>query len=231
MLVEPVIPLPDTPDIRQSIVDTCRCLHDKGHFIGTWGNISVRLEEGMLITPSALNYEIMTCDDLVLIGWEEFKVIKGHRLPSSESRLHYSILQCRPDIGAVIHTHSRYLTALSTAHKSLPVCVEDMAQIGGGEIKCTKYIPGSSHQELAQAACEAMGQEATAVLLANHGPVVGGRTLEESVVAVDILEKAAVSFIFASLLGGCIPIPDYHVKEERERFLFKYGKVSDRVLD
>jgi L-fuculose-phosphate aldolase len=223
-------PLEDTLSVRAEVIDTCRKLHELGHFIGTWGNISVRLTDGMLVTPSAVAYETMTTDDLVLISWGEMKVIKGERLPSSESLLHHMLLSQRADFGAVVHTHSHYLTALSCARRDLPTCVEDMAQIIGGDVKCTSYVPGSKHKELAEAACDAIGKQSMAVLLANHGPVLAARTLAEAVVAVEILEKAAMSFVLASSIGGCVLIPEDNVKEERERFLFKYGKTVDGAL-
>jgi L-fuculose-phosphate aldolase len=152
------------------------------------------------------------------------KQIKGERLPSSETALHQAILLKRADLGAVVHTHSPMASALACAGKDLPVCVEDMAQIIGGTVKCAGYVPGGRHQELADSAAKAIGGEATAVLLSNHGPVVGGRNLREAVVASEVLEKAAGLFIRAESLGGCRKIPDEMIREERHRFLFKYGR-------
>ena len=77
---------------------------------------------------------------------------------------------------------------------------------------------------LAEAAWEAMGENAAAVLLSNHGPVVGGRDLAEAVVAARVLEKAAQLFVISESIGGCTNIPSEMVNEERHRFLFKYGK-------
>lgn len=227
---KPAMQFEDSLGLRREVIDACRHLHQNHHFIATWGNISVRLKEGMLITPSAFDYEEMQPDDLVIISWDEMKVIQGNRLPSSETQLHWALLKRRPDLGAAIHTHSRFLTALACAGRSLPVCVEDMAQIGGGEIKCTSYIPGSKHKEVAEAACDAIGSESMAILLGNHGPVICGRTPAEAVTAVEIMEKAAMSYIFASILGGCRTIPDDNVREERYRFLYKYGKAEDDAL-
>lgn len=229
MKSEPATAFIDTLELRLEVIDACKYLQQTNHFVGTWGNISVRLEEGMLVTPSAINYDLMTPDVFVVISWKEMVVIRGHRLPSSESKLHFNLLLKRPDFGAIVHTHSQYLTALACAHRSLPVCIEDMAQIIGGEIKCAPYVHGADHQGLADAACNYIGDSA-AVLLGNHGPVVGGRSLAEAVVATEIAEKAAMCYIFASSLGGCKSIPDEDVKEERERFLYKYGKINDGVL-
>jgi ribulose-5-phosphate 4-epimerase/fuculose-1-phosphate aldolase len=70
-----------------------------------------------------------------------------------------------------------------------------------------------------------------AVLLGNHGPIVCGRTLSEAATAVEILEKAAMSYIFGSLIGGCKTIPEEDVREERNRFLHRYGTKSDGALE
>ena len=99
-----------------------------------------------------------------------------------------------------------------------------MAQIIGGKVKCAEYVPGGRHQALADSAIAAMGKESTAVLLANHGPVVGGRNLGEATVAAQVLEKAAGLYLRAECLGKCFIIPDEMVEEERNRFLYKYGK-------
>ncbi len=222
--------LADSSDARQSILDACHTLQMKGHFPGTWGNISIRLKEGMLITPSAAAYDTMSVDDLVLVSWDGAKLLKGRLFPSSESQLHLSLYAKRPEFGGVIHTHSTYLTAISCTGKPLPVCVEDMAQICGGQVNCTEYIEGSHHKAVAEAACAAIGEESFAVLLSNHGAVVAGRTLAEAVTAVEILEKAAKAYIFASVLGSCRVLPEDAVRNERERFLHKYGRVDDSLL-
>jgi L-fuculose-phosphate aldolase len=213
----------DSPALREEIVKACRDLIETGHVIGTWGNISARVEAGVLITPSRVDYQQMTPDDMVVVSWEGEK-ISGHRPPSSELDLHRLLLVNRPDLGAIVHTHSPYATALSCAHRGLPVCVEDMAQIIGGPVRCSEYVPGGHHRQLGEAAWAAMGPDVTAVLLANHGPVAGGRNLSEAVTAARVLEKAAFLYVTACQMGSCTEISADEVTEERNRFLFKYGK-------
>jgi L-fuculose-phosphate aldolase len=109
----------------------------------------------------------------------------------------------------------------------LPCIVEDMAQIIGGPVRCSRYVRGGQHLELAQAAVEALGNDASAVILASHGVVVGGRDLAEAIVAARILDKAAMLFTYANMLGGANVIPDEPVRAERHRYLYKYGNASD----
>ena len=220
----------DTPRLRRDIVRTCQRLLLLGFFIGTWGNVSVRTDGGLLVTPSRIDYAAMKPEDIVLLSWEGNK-LKGKRLPSSEADLHRIILKNRPDLAALIHSHSQWASSVAAAGKCIPAISEDLAQIIGGKVHCSKYVRGGRHIDMAGAAWEAMGFKSSAVLLANHGAVVGGRSLSEALVAAQVIEKAAMMFINASALGGCIVIPEGPVQKERDRYLFKYGTDKDFIKE
>ncbi len=223
----PVTPLEDTTALRQKVIDTCFLMRDRlGYFVATWGNISVRLTEGLLVTPSRMQYEDLEPKDLVVVAWEG-GVRRGERLPTSEMELHRQLLLQRPDLGALIHTHSRWATVCACARKTIPVLVDDMAEVIGGEVRCAPYVPAGRHRELAEAAREAIGPDAGAVLLGNHGVVAGARDLDEAVVACQFVEKAALILVHAQPLGGARPIPETLWREERDRYLYKYGKQED----
>lgn len=213
----------ETLKIRKEMIETCIFLQKTGYFISTWGNISVRVENGFLLTPSRIDYAKTKPEDLVLMSWDGTKM-KGHRLPSSEMNLHRLIFKKRQDLGAIIHTHSPYASAVACMRKTIPVITEEMSQIIGDEVRCTKYIPAGRHIAFAKEACETMGNLSTAVLLSNHGAVAGGRNLSEAVVVAQVLEKVSFIFINSEPIGGSKPIPDELIKEERHRFLYKYGK-------
>lgn len=217
--------LPHEP-LRREIIATCRALERIGHFVGTWGNVSVRVPEGFLITPSRVSYDTITPEDFVTVDLDG-KVVAGTRLPSSETGVHRLVLRKKPGVGAIIHSHPPYASAVSCLQRSIPVFVEDVAQIIGGEVKCTRYIPAGRHQALAEEVAATIGEE-NAVLLANHGVLVCGRTLGEALVACQILEKAAHMLLLAAPSGGALPIPAEHVRSERDRFLHKYGTPNDR---
>lgn len=219
-------PCKDTTELRLSIIDASRRLSELGFCIATWGNFSVRVEEGLLITPSAIDYTRMTPADLVVCDWEGNR-ISGEQKPSTEMHLHRLLLLRRPEMGAVIHTHSPYASAAAAAVRAIPASTEDMAQIIGGPARCTEYVSGGLHLELAEAAAKRIGDDSAAVLLRNHGPVVMGRTLQEAVIAAQVLEKSAMLFVLAESLGGCVPLPEKAVREERRRFLFKYGREGE----
>jgi len=219
-------PVSDTSDLRHQLVETCLAMSKLGYFIGTWGNISVRVKGGLLVTPTKMDYGVMTGEDLVVVDWEGER-IRGERLPTSEVHLHRLVLQTRPDLGVLIHSHAPWCSAVACARQSIPALVEDMAQIIGGEVRCSKYAPGGHHMELAQAAVDAMGDHSCAALLANHGVIVGARDLGEALVAAQVLEKAAMLYVNSHALGGTHSIPPQLVQEERERYLYKYGTTKD----
>jgi len=129
-------------------------------------------------------------------------------------------------VGAMIHSHSPYATAVSCLHLAIPPFAEDLVQIIGGQVNCTRYVPAGQHTRIAEEVANTIGDE-NAVLLANHGVMCCGRDLEEAFVASQILEKAAFMMLAAAAKGEVIPIPEEHVRSERHRFLYKYGTASD----
>jgi L-fuculose-phosphate aldolase len=219
-------PLEDTPALRRQIVAACLQMQRLGCFVGTWGNVSVRLRAGLLVTPSRMDYDRMKPADIVACDWDG-RARGGTRLPSSEMHLHRLLLHRRADFGAIIHSHSPYASVVACLHRTLPVIVEDMAQIIGGPVHCSRYARGGRHVALAEAACRAIGGQAAAVLLASHGALVGGRDLAEALVASQVLEKAAFTYVTASAVGRCRAIPASAVRAERDRFLYKYGTKAD----
>ena len=227
MIHQNATPCRDSAALREEVIRTCFFMRDRlGYFVGTWGNISVRLEDGLLVTPSRMAYEETTPNDLVVVGWQG-GVLRGTRLPTSETELHRQILLARPDLGALVHSHSPWASVCACARKSIPVLTDDMAEVIGGEVQCARYVPAGRHRALAAAARDAIGPDACAVLLANHGVVAGGRDLAEAIVACQFVEKAAMIFVHAAAIGGAVPIEEALWREERERYLTKYGRPED----
>ena len=211
--------------LKRSIIETCRRLEEVGHFVGTWGNVSARVPEGFIVTPSRIQYDLMTPDDLVTVS-PEGVVVDGRRLPSSETEVHRLVLNTRDDVGAVIHSHSPCATAVSCVQRPIPPFVEDLVQIVGGVINCTRYVSSSHHKQLAEEAVANLG-EVNAVLLASHGVLCCGRDLAEAFVTCQIVEKAAFMMLSAAAIGPVTVIPEGEVAAERHRFLYKYGTKED----
>ncbi len=219
-------PLADTPQLRAQVIAACRTLRDLGFVIGSSGNVSIRLEDGLLVTPTRLAYDAMQPDDLVVVSWAG-RVLRGERLPTSEMELHRQMLSRRPDFGAVIHSHSPLASVFACARQTLTVISDEMAELIGAEVGCTPYIAGGEHRAMAAAACDAIGTESCAVLLGNHGVIVGGRDLDEALAANQALERAALITLHAQAIGGVTPLSTAEARAERERFVHRYGSAED----
>lgn len=220
----------DLQELRQQILETCRQCVALGYFIGTWGNVSARWGDHLLITPTRMAYETMAPADLVLVDIASGQRMEGANLPSSEMQLHRAIYQARQDVGAIVHSHSPYASAVACLHKDLPCLLEDMAQIIG-DVRLAPYVPGERHMELGLGAATYL-KDSNAVLLANHGPVCCGRDLHEAVVVNQVLEKSAMVFLWMSAIGqGIHIIPLEHAASERSRYLYRYGTAADGAGD
>lgn len=192
-----------------------------GLVFGTWGNISLKYEERIFITPTALDYEILTPEDIVVCDLKG-NIIEGTRTPSTELFTHTAIYNKREDVNAIIHTHSVCATALAAARKNIPAIVEDIAMIIGGEIPCAKYAqPGTF--ELGENIIEVL-ENKNAVLLANRGAIGMGRSLEEAYTVCQVLEKAAQVYIFSSQIGIPKPLPIEDVENMHNVYINKYTK-------
>lgn len=206
---------------RRAIVQTGLHMVQAGLVEGTWGNISVRLPAGNLlaITPSGREYATLQPQDIAIVDMQG-RMLEGRYKPSSELPLHLAIYQRRPDVAAVIHTHSPYATACAAARRCVPPVVEDMAQVVGGAVEVAPYaLPGTV--ELAHGAVAVLAQK-YAVLLANHGLIGVGQTLGEAFTVCKLVEKAAQVFIYAQLLGGASVLSDGDVATMHEYYLRCY---------
>ncbi|MBQ8507570.1 MAG: class II aldolase/adducin family protein [Clostridia bacterium] len=218
-------PVEDSIEVRQQIIDTCLWLVEKGLVVSTWGNISVRLNDGnILITPSRIAYHEMQPEDLVVLA-PDGTVVKGFRLSTSERELHRGILNARPDVHAVIHTHSTYAMACCAMEGGIPAFSEEMAQLLGGAIPLSKaFVPSEQHVNLGKMAVESIGN-ANALLLRNHGPVCLGRSLEEAKACAQIVEKSAKIYMHIRAAGEPCLLEDKWVKAGRAYFTDAYGKT------
>lgn len=168
---------------REHLLNVTRRLSACGLNRGTSGNASVRVAEGFLVTPSGMEVEAMTPHDMVLMDMHgEFH---GERQPSSEWRFHHDILRARPEIGAVIHTHSMFATTMACLQRDIPPFHYMIALTGADTIRCAPYALFGS-QSLSDAAVAAL-QGSKACLLANHGMIALGEDLEKAyAVAVEV---------------------------------------------
>jgi L-fuculose-phosphate aldolase len=161
---------------RQSIIEACRRMNALGVNQGTSGNISVRHEQGMLVTPTSMSYDAMSPDDIVYMSMDGAPV--GKRQPSSEWRFHLDILRARADVNAVVHTHPPYCTSLSILERPIPPIHYMVAVAGGSDIRCAPYATFGTEALSANALVALEGRKAC--LLAHHGMIATGATLDKA---------------------------------------------------
>lgn len=183
-------------DLRQALVAASVELVRSGLNHGTAGNVSARLGVGLLITPSGVPAEKTTPAMIAAMPLAGDGEWSGPCKPSSEWRLHRDILVHRPDVGAVVHTHSLYATVLATQHRAIPALHYMIAVFGGPTISCTPYVPFGT-QALSDLIIEHLG-ERHGVLLGNHGMVATGDTLDHAMWRAAELETLAKMYFLAS---------------------------------
>lgn len=211
---------------RQSIIDACLAMNVSGLNQGTSGNISLRLGDQMLITPSATPYEDLTPEMIAAIdlngamtgAWQ------GPLKPSTEWRIHWLLQKQRPDLTAVVHAHPTYCTAFSMLREGLPAAHYMVAAFGGLDVPCTGFRTFGS-PELAALVVEAM-QDRSACLLANHGMVAAGTGLAQALWRAKELETLARQYAIARQLGDPVILSADDMAETFTMFA-DYGVQGD----
>jgi L-fuculose-phosphate aldolase len=160
--------------IRREMIATCIFMNERGINQGTSGNISVRIEDGFLITPSGVPYDEMKPEDIVVMKLDASH--KGPRKPSTEWRFHRDIMEKKPEVGAVIHLHSMFCTSLSMLRREIPAVHYMIAAAGGPTVPCVPYVTWGT-QQLADYIVGAL-QNRHACLLSYHGMVCVGPNLK-----------------------------------------------------
>jgi L-fuculose-phosphate aldolase len=191
--------------LRSAIISTAQDLNNRGFCPSKSGNVSVRLENGFLITPSGVQYDDLTPDDIVQIDHEGTVAPSTRRglRPSSEWRFHQAIYQNHTEAQAIVHTHSPLATALSCARKPIPAFHYMIALAGGPDIRCADYATFGT-EELAQAMLKALAGR-KAVLLANHGVVAFGKSLLGAASLAIEVENLARQYL-TLLSAGLTPV-------------------------
>lgn len=189
------------PAARTALAAAAKRLDAAGFMPSKSGNLSLRDDDGFLITPAALPYAELTEADLVRVG-PDGSIAPGQRRPSSEWRLHAAIYAARPDAMAIVHTHSPKATALSCARADIPP-FHYMILMAGGAVRCAAHATFGT-EALARNAVRAL-EGRGAALLANHGAVAIGATLAKAEALAREVENLAGQYL-ALLAAGLRPV-------------------------
>jgi L-ribulose-5-phosphate 4-epimerase len=191
--------------------------------VWTGGNVSARDPATglVVIKPSGVRYEDLQPEQMVVLDLDG-KQVEGALKPSSDTASHLYIYRNRPDVGGVVHTHSRYATAFAAVGRPIPVVLTAMADEFGGPIPCAGFTL-IGDESIGKLVVEGIGNS-PAVLLKNHGVFTIGKTAEAAVKAAVMTEDVAASVWMALQLGTPDEIPAEAVEKLHYRYTHVYGQ-------
>ncbi len=208
----------DDTALRAAVLATACAMSAQGLNRGTSGNVSVRTELGLLITPTGMDCVDMTEADIVSMRLDGNH--EGTRKPSSEWRFHRDVYAVRPEIGAVVHAHSPFATSLACIGSDIPPFHYMIARFGGSSVRCAPYATFGT-QALSDQALIAL-EDRSACLLANHGMLVCGRDLRHALALAVEFETLCEHYWRALQIGE----PKLLSEEEMAVVLEKFGSYG-----
>ncbi|MHA1274684.1 MAG: class II aldolase/adducin family protein [Promethearchaeota archaeon] len=193
--------------LRTKLQEGAIKIFEKGLVQAGEGNISVRIpnKDELLITPTYNKYYNLKKKDLVHIKFDGTILKKGQK-PSTEYLLHIALYKARPKVNCVIHTHSPYATVMSVARKPIPIILEEQVTFLGGSINISEFNVAHS-EKFNINAVKAMDSK-NGVLLANHGTLACGKSIEDAIKVSELIEKLAFIYIGAERLGKVYEISE-----------------------
>jgi L-fuculose-phosphate aldolase len=212
--------------LRRELIEACRSMNSLGINRGTAGNISVRHGDGLLISPTGIPYDRLEPHHVVAMRWDG--TFDGDVLPSSEWRFHRDILRARPDLNAVVHTHSTHATAVSILGRDIPAIHYAIAAAGGPTIRCAPYAIFGS-QDLADAVVAAL-EGRRACLMAHHGVIAAHGSIAQALALAVTVESLAQQYLLCLPLGEPPRLSDAEIAEVLEKFK-TYGQQAKPALD
>jgi L-fuculose-phosphate aldolase len=208
----------DVATIRAEIVRVARLLRARGLAIGTSGNAGARLADGRVaITPSTMDYDEMAPDDIVIVE-ADGSMSEGNHRPSSELRIHLQVFAARPDVRAIVHTHSPFATAFGAARRELPAVHYVLALLvapGHDTLRVAPYATFGT-EELARNAAVTLGDD-HAVLLANHGAIAVAGSLASALGRAERVEELAMLAWRAEQIGGAVLLDPTELDRVRDQ--------------
>ena len=206
---------------KEQVVRYGKKLIDRRLTTGSGGNISVYNREKNLvaISPSGLDYYETTPEDIVILDMDG-NLVEGKHRPSSEAGMHLAFYKNRADVSGIVHTHSKFATAIACMGWELPA-VHYLIGMAGHRVKCTGYATYGS-DELAKKALETIG-DSNAVLLANHGLIALGEDVDRAFSTAEHLEFVSEVYYLTKTLGTPNILSDENMDEVMKKFgTFKY---------
>ena len=192
-------------EVRDAVLAAAKTMYARGLVEGTAGNVSGRVDDGtVVVTPSSLGYPEMTLDDLVVVDLEG-NVVAGTRSATSEKGVHLAALAAYPEVGGVVHCHAAHASMFAVAHQPIPAAIDEFVVYIGGDVPVGEYQPSGSAELSAEVAAHLADR--SAVLMANHGLVTIGRSVDDALHSALVVEHNAHIMWGAAQLGGVVALP------------------------
>lgn len=190
---------------------------EAGLVVGSEGNVSRRADERHIaITPTAVPYETMSVEEIVIVEFSTGRIVDSIRDPSYELPMHLGVYRGRADVQAIVHTHAPFVTTLSVLRRPLPPVLDEMMLDFGGIIEVSDYA-FTGTVEVGENAVRALGDR-VGVILANHGNVCVGRDLEQALRVAVVMESCARVYVQALQVGEPVELPAEAIKAGRRLF-------------
>jgi L-fuculose-phosphate aldolase len=213
----------DVDPVKEAVLAAAKKMYARGLVEGTAGNVSGRVDaERVVVTPSSLGYDEMTLDDLVVVDLEA-NVLEGTRSPTSEKMLHLECFKAYPEVQGVVHCHATHASMFAVAHRPIPAAIDEFVVYIGGDVPICDYKM-SGTDDLAVEVAAKLGDR-SAALMANHGMVCVGKSVEDALHSALVVEHNARIMWGAAVLGGIVDLPD----KARENFTNVYGFIRGQM--
>jgi L-ribulose-5-phosphate 4-epimerase len=211
--------------MRRTVAELHGALVGNGLVAWTSGNISARVPgtDLLVIKPSGVAYPDLTAESMVVCDLAGARV-SGELRPSSDTASHAYIYRHMPQVGGVVHTHSRYATAWAARGEPIPCVITAMADEFGGEIPVGPFAPIGGEQIGQAVVATLSGHRSPAVLLRSHGVFTVGATPGDAVKAAVMCEDAACTVHLASIRGELTPLPQDQIDALYRRYQNEYGQ-------
>ncbi len=216
---------PVVSELRRALVSLHRSLVENGLVAWTSGNVSARVpgSDLLVIKPSGVGYDDLTSESMVVCDLDGTRV-DGDLSPSSDTSSHAYIYRHMPEVGGVVHTHSRYATAWAARGEPIPCVLTAMADEFGGEIPVGPFAPIGG-DEIGRAVVGTLtGHRSPAVLLRSHGVFTVGATARDAVKAAVMCEDVAATVHLAVSRGELAPLPQDQIDALHRRYKTEYGQ-------
>lgn len=189
--------------LKAELLTACRNLLKSNLVIGSQGNLSLRIRSRgnrsvVAITPTSIPYEKMKILDMLIVDMKG-NILEGNFRPSSELPLHLAIYRKRADVNAIVHFHSLFTSILSVSHINIPLIMEEQSEYLGKSVNVAEYA-ASGTKKLALNVVKALNEN-NAVIMSNHGALVVGTSMAQTIFNAYLLERIAQIFVFSSLVG------------------------------